>query len=99
MKEVCFDIKMEPDMLPVGMDNMIGNIADNARLDISARGRSQERTFFDVRVKHLNAASHLKNRGKLYTERVKKRKESIQRQSDEHRDGSIYTFGNLSAHG
>ena len=34
MKEVCSDIKIEPNMLPVGMDNMIGNNADNARLDI-----------------------------------------------------------------
>ena len=62
MKEVCSDIKIEPNMLPVGMDKIIGNNADNARLDISARGvwRSQERTFFDVRVTHPTAASHLK---------------------------------------
>ena len=36
MKEVCSDIKIEPNMLPVGMNNIIGNNADNARLDISA---------------------------------------------------------------
>ena len=62
MKEVCSDIKIEPNMLPVGMDKIIGNNADNARLVISARGvwRSQERTFFDVRVTHPTAASHLK---------------------------------------
>ena len=56
------------------MDNMIGNNADNARLDISARGvwRSQKGTFFDVRVTHPTAASHLKNlmKKKLYTERM-----------------------------
>ena len=28
------EIRIEPNMLPVGMDNMIGNNADNARLDI-----------------------------------------------------------------
>ena len=77
MKEVCFEIKIEPDMLPVGIVNMIGNNANNARLDIPAREvwRSQERTFFYVRVTHPTAASHLKNSMEaLYRENENKKK-------------------------
>ena len=45
MKEVCSDIKIEPNMLPVDMDNIIEKNADNARLNISPRGVWRSKHF------------------------------------------------------
>ena len=59
MEEVCKDVKTEPLLIPIERD-IQGNSAQQARLDISARGvwSSNEKTFFDVRVTHPNAVSH-----------------------------------------
>jgi len=54
MREVCRDVQTEPTLLPInenGYQRKV-NTADNARLDISARGlwNSCEKTFFDIRI-------------------------------------------------
>ena len=62
MEEVCKDVVIEPMLLPVDENEVEGNTSENARLDIAARGvwRGYERTFFDVRVTHPTANSHMK---------------------------------------
>jgi len=57
MIEVCWDVQIEPTLLPIiEIDyERKFNTADNARLDISARGlwNSCEKNFFDMRITHL----------------------------------------------
>ena len=63
MKEVCSDVGTEPMLLPTNPNDFSSrvNTAEEARLDISARGINStfERTFFDVRVAHPFAASNV----------------------------------------
>ena len=61
MEEVCKDVSIEPQLIPTDRERVQGNVADNARLDIAARGvwSAYERTFFDIRVTHPNADSHI----------------------------------------
>ena len=63
MKEVCSDVGTEPMLLPTKPNEFSSrvNTAEEARLDISARGINStfERTFFDVRVAHPFAASNV----------------------------------------
>ena len=85
MQEVCSDIRIEPELMP--LDNNLmrnGNNAENARLDVSGIGvwGPFERTFLDIRVMHLNAPSyidksidqvyiaHEKEKKRAYNERV-----------------------------
>ena len=85
LREVCKDVKIEPELLPIGnADTGSANVADKARLDISAVGvwSTMERTFFDVRVFHPNSASyintspqqlyirHEKEKKRMYNDRV-----------------------------
>lgn len=67
---VAKDVKKEPVLLPLCSDNInTGNIAANARLDVSAVGvwSPYEKTYVDVRVFHPNAKSYAdKNIGQLY---------------------------------
>ena len=60
MSVVCRDVQVEPELLPTAQE-VHGNTADRARLDIAARGvwSPQERTFFDVRVTYPNANSNM----------------------------------------
>ena len=62
MESVCKDVRIEPALLPVLNDAVEGNSSDQARLDISARGiwAGYEKCFFDVRVTHPTADSHMK---------------------------------------
>jgi len=65
LREVCHDVRVEPDLLPTGgrnLDHRTVNTADDARVDISARGfwARGQRAFFDVRVFNPMAPS---NRG------------------------------------
>ena len=77
--EVCKDVKVEPELLPIGDSNTQSrSIADKARLDVSAVGiwSPLERTFLDVRVMHPNSPSYAgKTPQQLYLqhEREKKR--------------------------
>ena len=59
LKEVCKDVNVEPELLPVCVDSVDGNTSEKARLDISARGvwSSCQRSFFDVRVTNADASS------------------------------------------
>ena len=61
LKEVCKDVKVEPELLPIGNTGTDStNVAEKARLDVSAIGvwSPMERTFLDVRVMHPNSPSY-----------------------------------------
>ena len=59
--EVCKDVAIEPNLIPVDNEEITGTRADGARTDISSRGLwgTFQRTFFDVRVLHPNCPSYL----------------------------------------
>ena len=61
LKEVCRDVRIEPELMPIGAETLSRNTADKARLDVSAVGiwSPMERTFLDVRVLHPNSASYI----------------------------------------
>ncbi len=74
MREIAFDVRVEPGLQKVTNNVKLSpgtNRADNARLDISARGifSSNEATFFDVRITNPNAPS---NRAKSLMDIYKK---------------------------
>ena len=78
MKEVCRDVKIEPELLPIGEREMPGNTSDKARLDVSGVGvwGTHERTFLDIKIFHPNCASYVgKEIDKVYVqhENMKKR--------------------------
>lgn len=63
MREVAFDVKIEPGLQKVSKNIKLApgtKTEDNARLDVSARGiySSHELTFFDVRISNPNAPSN-----------------------------------------
>ena len=64
MKEVCHDVKVEPNLIPIdsGQDltNYRSSREDNARLDVSGRGAWSpfDCTFVDIRVTHPNCLSN-----------------------------------------
>eukprot|EP00794_Sanderia_malayensis_P006323 gene6323-7047_t len=87
MKEVASDVKIEPLLLPVSDAVPLANgtnRAENARLDVSAKGihSAQKVTFFDVRIANPNNvsngektlveiySSHEKEKMKSYNDRV-----------------------------
>ena len=79
LKEVCYDVRIEPELLPLEPLNFQtnGNNTDRARLDISARGlwSTFEKTYFDVRVFHPNSPSYKsKTLSQLYTQCMKKKR-------------------------
>ena len=59
MREGCRDVKIEPTFLPINENDFERkfNAADNAWLDISARGlwNSCQKTLFDIRITHLTS--------------------------------------------
>ena len=61
MREVCKDVKIEPELQPVGEREMSGITTDKARLDVSGVGvwGTHERTFLDIKVFHPNCASYI----------------------------------------
>ena len=79
LKDVCKDIKIEPELMPLGnSETQSSNTAEKARLDVSAVGiwSSMERTFLDIRVMHPNSPSYMDTTpDQLYSqhEREKKR--------------------------
>ena len=62
MREVCRDVQTEPTLLLINGNDYERNVntADNARLDISARGlwNRCEKTFFDIRITHPTSQSY-----------------------------------------
>ena len=78
MKEVCRDVKIEPELLPIGEQTMSGNNSDKARLDVSGVGvwGSHERTFLDIKVFHPNCSSYINmdiEKTYVHHENIKKR--------------------------
>ena len=59
-REVCRDVVVEPQLLPLENEEVDGVQGDRAAPDISSRGlwSTFERTFYDVRVLHPNAPSY-----------------------------------------
>ena len=63
LTEVCHNVATEPSLQPISAEtfpNATANTADDARLDVKARGfwcRGQD-TYFDVRVFYPNASSY-----------------------------------------
>ena len=59
-REVCKDVVVEPQLLPLRNEVVDGTSARRAAPDISSRGiwSTFERTFFDVRVMHPNCPSY-----------------------------------------
>ena len=77
LKEICKDVKIEPELLPVGNTELTGsNVAEKSRLDVSAVGiwGAMERTFVDVRVMHPNSPSYMNNTPKQLYEKHEKEK-------------------------
>ena len=77
MESVCKDVRKEPALLSTNREDINGNKADGARLDISAIGvwNQYERAFFDVRISHPNADSHInKSLQTIYTENERQKK-------------------------
>ena len=78
LKDVCKDIKIEPELMPVGNTDVANSsTAERARLDLSAVGvwSPMERTFFDVRVVHPNSASYKdKDIKQVYDQHEKEKK-------------------------
>ena len=78
LKDVCKDVKTEPELMPVGGSNITSlNTSEKARLDVSAVGiwSPMERTFLDVRVVHPNAPSYKgKKIDKIYDQNEKEKK-------------------------
>ena len=85
MREVCTDVKIEPQLIPLANDQIVnGNTAENARLDVSGNGvwGPMEKTFLDIRVMHPNCPTyinrdisqvyetHEKEKKRAYNERV-----------------------------
>ena len=81
LKEVCYDVRTEPHLLKVNDGDCVlphTNTAEQARLDISARGvwTSFDKSFFDVRVTHPNCLSNRsKPFQKIYEENEKEKKD------------------------
>jgi len=87
MREVWRDVQTEPTLLPITENDYQRkvNTADNARLDISARGlwNSCEKTFFDIRMPHPTSQSYSRNSlAKLYQHHEKEKDKYNQRVND-----------------
>ena len=59
LREVCRDVKIEPELLPIENSGNTSKEPEKARADVSAIGvwSSMERTFLDVRVTHPHSPS------------------------------------------
>ena len=106
MKEVCHDVKVEPDLLPLDTEvDRNGNIKERARLDVSGIGvwGSYERSFLDVRIVHPNAPSYIdKPIEKVYESHEKQKKRTYNERVIQVEKGSftpivMSTFGGMGA--
>ena len=64
LREVCHDVRVEPPLLPANghtFEHSTANTADDAKLDVSARGfwRRGQQAFVDVRIFNPMARSYL----------------------------------------
>ena len=80
LKDVCKDVKVEPELLPLGNSSVTSsNNSDKARLDVSCVGfwSPMERTFIDVRVVHPNSPSYRSKKiEKVYEQHEKEKKQA-----------------------
>ena len=65
LKDICKDVKTEPELIPIDADfrgHASENTAERARLDVSSIGlwSPLQKNFMDIRVFHPNAASYQK---------------------------------------
>ena len=81
MEQVCRDVKIEPELLPLGEVNLnvvnTRNKADKGRLDVSGVGvwGSHERTFLDIRVTHPNCPTYAdRTIGQIHSQHEKEKK-------------------------
>ena len=62
MREVWYDVKVEPELLPIENQATVpgGNVAEKARLDVPGVGvwGAYEKTYLDIRIMHPNAPSY-----------------------------------------
>ena len=86
MREVCHNVQIEPELLPIESDRLSrgSNTAEKARLDVAGVGvwGAYEKTFLDIRIMHPNAPSyvnkpieqvyrmHERDKKRTYNERV-----------------------------
>jgi hypothetical protein len=78
MKEVCHNVQVEPELMPIERDRVNGNTSEKARLDVAGVGvwGAYEKTFLDIRIMHPNSDSYInKPIDKVYShhESIKKR--------------------------
>jgi hypothetical protein len=63
MKEVCHNVQVEPELLPIERDRLSGgsNTREKARLDVAGVGvwGAYEKTFLDIRIMHPNSDSYI----------------------------------------
>ena len=82
MREVCHNVQVEPELLPIDNDGPgRGNRAEKARLDVAGVGvwGAYEKTFLDIRVMHPNAPSYAdKSIEQVHVMHENEKKESIQ---------------------
>ena len=80
MREVCHDVKIEPDLIPIENElntSGSGNKKERARLDVSGVGvwGPYEKTFLDIRVMHPNSPSYMnKSVEQVYTDHENQKK-------------------------
>ena len=95
LQEVTHDVTIEPCLQPLTGEEIRGNVSDEARSDISARGfwSRGQRAFFDIRVFDPNAQRHQNKMLKemLRTKRTRK-KVTVQLKNTEYRARHIYTI-------
>jgi len=80
MRVVCRDVQTEPTFLPINENDYERKVttADNARLDISARGlwNGCEKTFFDISMTHLTSQFYSgKSLAEVYQQCQKEKKD------------------------
>ena len=63
MKEVCHNVQIEPELLPIESDNppRRGNTTEKARLDVAGVRvwGAYEKSYLDVRIVHPNYPSYV----------------------------------------
>ena len=77
LREVCTDVRVEPQLLPLVNLELNGTNADKARLDTSSVGlfTPMEKNFTDVQVTHLNCPSNIhRDSSQVYASLERKKK-------------------------
>ena len=106
MREVCNDVKVEPELLPLNNEqNINGNTAQKARLDVSGNcvWGPQERSFLDIRIMHPNSSSYMnKDIAQVYRQHEREKKRTYNERIIQVEKGSftpivMSTFGGMGA--